>query len=137
MGIATKVTDYSVLGVNRDPIAIGVWQRRGDNRTQPEVLELSDSLQEVADLAGFNFELVRVIDVLISATAATSEVRAGRLNPMRRRFAEIDNFSFGQLFFLARDSGGNKFAINGERNENYLSVFTSDTFAAEGDVFNL
>jgi len=50
---------------------------------------------------------MRVVDVLISATAAFAEIRSGRLNAMWRTFQKIDNFRVGELFFLANKFCGN------------------------------
>jgi len=55
---------------------------------------------------------------------------------MRRRFAKIDNFRFGELLFLARDFCGDQFAVDRKWNENGLAVFSRDTFSSEGDVFD-
>src|ERR1700693_1832980 len=77
-----------------------------------------------------------VIDVLITATSAATEVGALRIDAMRRAFLEIDQFRLGELFFLMRDLRRDHLAVDGKRNKNRLAVFTSDAFSAESDVFD-
>src|SRR5437762_11816570 len=101
------------------------------------VLELSDSLQNSPHLARFDFELVRVIDVLVSTSAAMSEVGASRFDTMRRSLANVDDLTFSELFFLARDLCRDEFAIDGEWNKNGFAMFAPDAFAAEGNVLDL
>ena len=83
MRVASKVSDHSILGVNSDAVSISILRRRGDDRTERDVFNFADALQHVADLARFDFELMRIIDMLIGASAATAEVRARRLHPLR------------------------------------------------------
>jgi hypothetical protein len=122
--------------MNGDAIAISVGKRRGDHWPHRNAFEFSDSLKNIADLARFNLELVRVIDVLIGATAAATEIWARRLDPMPRSFAKIDNFGFGELFFLAGDFCRDQFAVDRERNENSLAIFARDSLSAERDVLD-
>src|SRR5207302_71481 len=79
---------------------------------------------------------MRVIDVLISATAAATEIRTGRFNAMRRFFSKIDNLRFGELLFLAGDFCGDQLAFDRERNKNRLAVFARDTFSSKSDVLD-
>ena len=136
MRVAPKISDDAVLGMNGDAIAISISKRRGDDWPHRNAFEFSDSLKNVADLARFNLELMRVIDVLIGATAALAEVRARRLDSMGRPFAKIDHLGLGELFFLAGDFCGNQFAIDRERNENGLAVVPRDSLPAERDVLD-
>jgi hypothetical protein len=137
VGITPKITDDSVLGVNGDAISIGILQRRRNNRTERQVSDFANALQHGPDLAGFNFELVRVIDVLIGAAATAAEVRAGGIDPLRRRFSNVEQLSFRQLLLFSGNFGRNELAVDRERNEHSFTVFTSDTFAAKGDVLDL
>jgi hypothetical protein len=77
---------------------------------------------------------MRVIDVLIGATAALPEIWTGRIDPGRGPLAKIDNLRFGELFFLARDFCRNQFAFDRKRNENGFPVFSRYPLSAEGDV---
>ena len=79
---------------------------------------------------------MRVIDVLVGATAALPEIRARRFDAMRGNLTKVDNFRFGELFFLARDFCRDRFAVDRKRNENGFAVFSRHTFSAEGDVFD-
>jgi len=137
MRIAPKISDHTVIGVNSDPISIGVFKRRGDYRTHWNVFKFSDSLQEIADLAGFNFELMRVIDVLISAAAATAKVGTARFDAMRRMFLKINDLRFGELLLLARDFRGKELTVDRERNKNRLAIFARNAFSAKGNVSDL
>src|SRR5205085_9259564 len=79
---------------------------------------------------------MRVIDVLVSAPSAATEIRTGRFNAMRRFLPKIDNLRFGELFFLAYDFCGDEFAFDRERNKNRLAVFARDTLSAKSDVLD-
>src|SRR5438034_10643269 len=123
MRIAAKISDDAVLGMNGDAIAITVLKRRGDNWPDRNIFEFSDSLNNVADLMRFNLELMGVVDVLVGAATAATEVRAGRVDSVGRPFAKIDNLGLCNLYFLTRDSGRDQFAIDCQRNENGLAAF--------------
>ena len=92
------------------------------------------SLENIAHLPPFNRKLMFVVDVLISAAAATAKVRTWWLNTIGGGFPDIDKFSLRELFFLADDFGGNCLAINRKRDKNRFAVFTSDSFSAERNV---
>src|SRR5262249_50314858 len=102
-GVTPEISDDAVLGMNGNPIAITVLTRRGDDWPHRNFFYFADSLENIADLARFNFELMRVIDVLISAAAAAAEIRARRFNAMGRAVRKIDNPSFGELVLPAGD----------------------------------
>ena len=136
MRVAAKISDDAVLSMNGDAIAISVFKRRGDHWPHRNIFEFSDSLKNVAHLARFYLELMRVIDVLVGATAAMTEVRTRRLDSMRRALAKIDNLRFGELFFLSGDFYRGQFPIDRERNENGLAVVPRDSLSAERDVLD-
>jgi hypothetical protein len=136
MRVAPEISNDAVLGMNGDPIAVSVFERRGDDRSHRDVFEFSDSPKNVSDLTRFDFELMRVIDVLISAAATFPEVRTMRLDSMRRTSFKIDNLRFGKLLFLANDFCRNQFTLDREWNENGLPVFARDAFPAESDVLD-
>jgi hypothetical protein len=77
-----------------------------------------------------------VIDVLITATAASTEVRAFGLDAMRRAFAKIDKLGLGELFLFAHDLGGDFLAFDGEWDEDDSAVFPRDALSAKGDIFD-
>ncbi len=83
MRIAPKKTDHAILDVDRDPIAVTVGERRGDNRPERDLVELADPLENIADLSPLDGELVFIIDVLIGAAATTSEIGTLRRDSMR------------------------------------------------------
>ena len=136
MGVAAIIADDTVFRMNSDAVSISVDKRRGDDCAQRNVFEFSNPLKNIADLAGFNLELMLVINVLISATAAATKVGTRRLDSMRRFFAKIDNFGLGELFFLAGNVCRDQFAFDCKRNENGLAVFARDSLSAERDVLD-
>ena len=136
VGIAPEKTDHSVLRMHGDTIAISILFGGRDDRPHGQILELADALQNVADLAPFDRELVLAIDVLISAAATTPEVWTLRRDAMRRAFFNIDKFCFGELFFLANDFGRDRLALDRVRNEDGFALLPSDAFPAESDVFD-
>ena len=136
MRIAPVKSDYTILRVNRDSIAIAVLLRRGNHRAHRKVSEFTDALQNIADLAPFDRELMLVIDMLIGTAATSAEIWTGRRKPMGRGFFNIDKLGFGELFFLAHDFGRNGFAFDSVGNENRLAVFARDAFAAKGNVLD-
>ena len=136
MRIAPEISDEAVLGVNSNAVAIGIFPGRGDDRAHWNVLEFSDAAQNIVNLVRFSLELVRVSDVLICATTTTSEVRAGRINSMRRTLSKIDNLRFSELLFLANNFRRDQFAVDCERNENRFAIVARNSFSAESDVLD-
>src|SRR5882724_5245444 len=135
--IAPEKSDHAILSVNRDAIAISILFGRRDNRAHRNVFEFSDALQNIAHLPPFNRKLMFVVDMLISASAATTKVWALRRNAMQRAFFNIDKFTLGELLFLAHNFRRDAFAVDCIWYENGLAVFTSDPFSAERDILNL
>src|SRR5438445_242876 len=56
--------------VDNDLVAIVILARRADDGLDGRIGNLADALEHVTNLAAFQFELVRVLDVLILATGA-------------------------------------------------------------------
>ena len=83
MGIAPEKSDHAILGVNGDTVAISVLFGRWDDRPHGNVFQFADPLQNIADLAPFNGELMFVIDVLIRAAAAAAKIWARWGNAVR------------------------------------------------------
>src|SRR4029077_19735604 len=100
--IAAKISNHAVSGMNRNPIPIAVWKRRWDDWTDWDIFQFSDSFQNVADLAPFDRELMFVIDVLVGAAAAATEVGTLRFGAVRRSCPNIDNLPLGELFFFPK-----------------------------------
>jgi hypothetical protein len=137
MRIALEISDDAIFGVDGDAITVAVWKGRGDDSAQRDIFQFSNSSENVADLARFDFELMRVVDMLVSAAAAASEISTRRLDSMRRVLAKIDNVRLRELFLLADDFRRDQLAVDCERNKNRLAVFARDAFAAKGDIFDL
>src|SRR5947209_4366975 len=83
MGVAPEKTDHAILGVNGDATSIAVLFGRWNDWSHRNIAESANTLQNVADLAPFDRELMFVVDVLISTTAATAKVWAFRRNAMQ------------------------------------------------------
>ena len=77
-----------------------------------------------------------VIDVLVTASAATAEIGTRCHDAVRGWFEDFDQFRFRELFLLAGDSGGDAFAIDGEGNEDSFATIARDAFASESDVMD-
>jgi hypothetical protein len=109
---------------------------RWDDRPHGNVFQFADPLQNIADLAPFNGELMFVANVLIGAAATAAEVWTWRRNTIGGGFPDIDKFTLGELLFLAHNFRRDKLTVDGVRNKNCLATFTSDTFSAERDVLD-
>jgi len=136
MGIAPKESNHTILSVHRNAVSIRVGDGRRDYRPYRNLFNLSDSLQNIPNLPPFDRKLVFVSDVLIGAAAASTEVRALRLNAERRTFSKIDNFRLSEFFFVADDLGRDAFTVNCEWNKDRLAVFTRNAFATKSDVLD-
>ncbi len=70
-----KKTDHLTIGVDRNPIAKAVdfWTRA--DRRNDYFREFGDSAQRLFNLEAFQFQLMRVLNVLIIAAAASLVVR--------------------------------------------------------------
>ncbi|MFL6542928.1 MAG: hypothetical protein ACJ8I9_07160, partial [Chthoniobacterales bacterium] len=70
------------------------------DRAHRDVRQFADPAERLFHLPRFDLKLVRVADVLISTPATSSEVWTTRLDSMRRRVENFDQFGFGELLFL-------------------------------------
>ena len=78
-----------------------------------------------------------VADIVVTAAAASAEVQAFRLDAIRRRLDDIDQFCFSEILFLAHDFRCDALAFDRERNEDRLALITRDTFAAKSNICDL
>src|SRR2546423_3605635 len=85
VNIATKKADDAVLGVNGDAVSIGVWKRRRHDRTHGRLAETRDASHGLFDLLLFQFQLSRVVELLVTASAATAEKGTRAPAPARGR----------------------------------------------------
>ena len=137
VNIAPVKTDDVILRMDGDPVPIAVGQRRRNDGAHRRIAETSDAAHRLFDLAGLEFELVVVADVLIAAAAAASEVRAGRGDAFGRWLQDLDQFRFGELLFLPDDFRRDALAIDRKGNEDGFAGIARHAFAAESDVFDL
>src|SRR5262245_42531110 len=84
MRITPEKTDHTVHRVHSDSVAICVRSWGRDNRTHGNILEFADSLKRVAYLSPFDCQLMLVIDVLIRAAAASTEIWTVWCDAIRR-----------------------------------------------------
>ena len=131
-----KKSDHAIERVNGYAISVSVRKRRGNDRPHRRIGDAADSSQDFTNLPRFESELVRVIDVLVSAAAATAEVWTWRRDALRRSLDQIVQLGFRELLFLARDARGHAFALDRVRDENSLAIFARDAFTAKGDVLD-
>ena len=97
---------------------------------------MPDSLQNIANLAPFDGELMFVIDVLVAAASAPTKVGAFRNHAMRRGLSNLDHFRVGKFLFLADDLRRYRFPINCEWDENDLPILPRHAFATKSDVYD-
>jgi hypothetical protein len=64
------------LAADHDAVAVAVGFGAGDDGVDGDGLELADAMEEVGDLLAFYFQLFAVVDVLVLAAAAFTEVGA-------------------------------------------------------------
>jgi hypothetical protein len=136
MRVTPEKTNYAVLRVHSDAIAVCVLPRRRDDRPYIHLLEFSDSLKCIAHLPRFDVELMLIIHVLIRATAAPPEIRAGRRYAMRRTGLNLDQLCFGKLLLFSRNFGRHQLAFDRVRHKHHLPLFPPDSLPAERDVFD-
>ena len=130
------VSDGPLRHMDTDAVAIAERFWRGDDRAHRDGAEMSNALECVGDLSAFDFELVRIVDVLVGAAAAFSKVRAGCGDAMRRCFPHGNQCSLGKLFFPPPDARDDLLAGNRERHKHNASVMPRDTVASEGDILD-
>src|SRR6266853_2075241 len=117
-------------------VAISILLRRRNDWSHRNVLEFADPLNRVTNLPPFDRKLMFVADVLVSASAASAEIRALRFDTIRGGLLHLDEFRFGKLLFLAHDLGRDQLALDSVRNKDGLALFSGDAFSAEGYVFD-
>jgi hypothetical protein len=122
--------------VHGNAVAIRVLHGRRDNRPNGNILQFAYSLERIAHLSPFHRNLVFVIDMLIRAAAASTEIWASWSNPMRGTFLNLDQVCFGKLRLFPDDFRRNKFALNRVRNKDHFALFPRDTLPAESDVLD-
>jgi len=134
--IAPEKADHAFLRMHSYAVAISILLRRRNDWSHRNILELADSLERIAHLSPFDRKLMFVADVLVSASAASAEIRALRFDTIRGGLLHLDEFRFGKLLFLAHDLGRDQLALDSVRNKDGLALFSGDAFSAEGYVFD-
>src|SRR5437764_13048543 len=75
--------------------------------------------------------------MLVNASAATSEVRTTRLDPMGRSRDNVFQVRLEKFFVFAGDTCRNGFFIDDIRHKHGLALRARDPFPAEGDIGDL
>src|SRR5215831_1644348 len=117
MRIAPKKSDHSILCVHGDAVAIRVLPGRRNDWPDRNVFEFSNSLQRIAHLSPFNRKLMFVIDVLIRAAAASTEIWASWRDAIRGTLLNFDQVCFSKLRLVPDDFRRNKLPLNRVRNK--------------------
>ena len=136
MRIASKKTDHALLRVHGDATAIRVLLGGRDDRPERSVLEFTNALQSVADLAPFYRQLMFITDVLISAAPAAAEIWTPRFYAMGRAFFNIDEFRLRVLLLFADDFSRHLLAFNCVRNKDRFAMLPPDAFPTKCDIFD-
>ena len=128
--------DLVPLAADHDAIAVPIRLPAGNDRPNHRFVQASNPLKQIGDLFVFEPELRRVIDVLILAAAALSEVTARRRNAFGRGFQDSEQPRSRKLLFRFADFDFDFLAYHHERDENDEVIHTRHALAAEGDVAN-
>src|SRR4051794_24906488 len=134
MDITPVKPDDVILGMNRDPVPITIGQSRRDYRFHRRRRKFPDSPHRLFDLFRLCLQLLRVGHVLIGASTAPAKVGTLWIRALGRGLEQLEQFAFGKLFLLPRDSRGDLLPLDRERNKDRLPFIPGDAFAAEGDV---
>jgi hypothetical protein len=86
-------------------------------------LESCKPFRDFRDLAAFPIELGLVAQVLVLATAATSEKGAERFHTLGGGFEDFNEIGLRAIGFIPVDAGFDGFAGEGERNEDNPRAF--------------
>jgi hypothetical protein len=106
----------------------------GDDRRHDVARKSADALKKVCNLFVFQFELDRIVNVLVLAAATFAEVTALGFDALRRWRYDTDELRAGEGLFNFGELGFNFLAGRHERDEHDELPDASDPFAAEGDV---
>ena len=123
--------------MHRDAIAIFVFDGRRNEWAHRRLFQPANPPQRFFYLPPFQGQLMFVIDVLVNAPTATSEVRTPRLDPMGRSGNNAFQFRFEKFFVFARAVSRNCFPIDDVRHEHGLAIRARDPFPAKGDIGDL
>src|SRR5262249_53940588 len=96
----------------------------------------ANPLERITNLSPLNRKLMFVADMLVSASSASTEIGTLWFYAMRRTLLHLDQFRFGELFFLTHRFGRNELALDSVRNKDGFALFARNAFSAERDVFD-
>ena len=102
-----------------------------------DIGDAANPLQELDDLAAFQFKLMTVGDVLVVAASAMTKIRADRLDPLSRANDHFSELGPIKALFTFNHLDLDLFAIDRERYENDFPFKASHAGSAERDVINV
>jgi hypothetical protein len=91
----------------------------------------------LSHLAAFDFQLMRIGDMLVIAASAATEIRADRFNPLGRGNEHLAKLRSIKVFSLFDDFGLNSFSVDREWDKNNFSGESAYSGASEGDIMNV
>jgi hypothetical protein len=124
------------LTADQDPVAVMVGGGAGDNRLHWVDGKPADAADQLGDLALFDLELGRVIQMLVLAAAACAEIWTTWHNPVGRGFKDLHQPGASELFFDFGNLSFNDFAWNDKRDKNDQRMVACNAFTAECKVIN-
>jgi hypothetical protein len=123
--------------VNRDPVPECVRSLGSDGGKNVHIGDAANSLQELGNLAAFQFKLVIVSDMLVIAASAMAEIRANGVNPLVRGNDHLPKPRSIEVFSAFDDFGLNQLTVDRERNEDDFSIEPTYAGASERDIMNV
>lgn len=122
------------LAADHDAVAVAVRRGTGDHRRHDVGRETTQTLEQFADLAVLEPQLLGVIHVLILAAAADPKVPAGGCHPQRRRPEHGHEPRPGEILLHLGELEFDLLAHQHERDEDHEVVDPRHALAAERDV---
>ena len=127
-------TDDALARMHGDAVAVAVFLGRRHDRAHVDAfLEVPQPPQHARDLLALGLALFPGGEMLVTAPAAPSEVRARRLHAVRRAFLHRQQPRFEVTFVFADDLHPDRLSHRDERHEDHPAVFRAAHAAtAEG-----
>src|SRR5204862_4319856 len=92
MRIAPEKADHAFLRMHSYAVAISILLRRRNDWSHRNILEFADPLERIAHLSPFDRKLMFVADVLVSASAASAEIRTLGFDTIQGGLLHLDEF---------------------------------------------
>jgi hypothetical protein len=132
-----KKPNPALCRMNGDPVSESIRLGGTQGGQYFDIGDAADSLQELENLAAFQFQLMKIGDMLVIAAAATTKIRANRVNPLVGANGYLSKLRPIKALPVLNDFGFDLFSIDRKRYENDFSVEPTHACSAEPDVMNL